>query len=496
MSIPKLLKKLAGQTAVYGLTSIVGRLLNYLLVPLYTYTFQTGEYGLVIEMYGYVGFFIVLFTYGMETAFFRYVKDSEKPDRVYSTSMISLLFSSIVLVTLLSLFSQPLANLIQHPGHREYIVWFALILGFDALAAIPFAYLRYKEKPVHFALIKTVFLLISIGLNIFFIVLCPAWIERLPFIQYIYNPNIGVGYIFISNLIASAVTLFLLLPEILKMKPVFDVALWKKMIWYALPLIIVGFSGSINELFDRAFLKYLLPYDMDTNMSQLGIYGACYKLSILITLFVQAFRYAGEPFFFAQSREKNAQEVYAIVMKYFVAFLALIFLGVLLFLDIIKYFIHSNYHEGLNVVPILLMANLFLGIHYNLAIWYKLSDLTKLGAYIALFGAIITIVLNIILVPVMSYTGAAWATLICYFAMIALSYFWCQKYYPIPYDLKAIFFYLFLALVLYFVHQFIIQSQLLGTGNNWAVIYPFRFLLIGIYLWIFYRKEKAFLLRR
>ena len=484
-----ILKKLASQTAIYGLSSIIGRLLNYLLVPLYTRVFAASEYGVVTELYSYVGFLLIIFTYGTETAFFRFIKDAEQPSKVYSTIMVSLLGTSAFFVGLFLLFAVPISELIQYENHVEYIIWFALILGFDALSSIPFAHLRYKEKAWQFAAIKLTNIGLSIGLILFFLKGCPLLAPHSSFIQRFYNPEIGVGYIFISNLIASAVTLFLLLPELIKIKWQFDFELWKKMILYALPLVVAGFAGTINEMLDRVILKYLLPYDLETNMSHLGIYGACYKLSILMTLFTQAYRFAAEPFFFAQSKQGNAKEVYAFAMKFFVVAGSFIFVGIMLFLDIVKYFIDVSYHEGLVIVPILLLANLCLGMYYNLSIWYKLTNKTIIGAYMGILGAVITLILNFLLIPHIGYLGSAWATLVCYATMVLVSYLLSRRYFPIPYAVKNILSYLFIAILIVFLHQ-----QFVNDIENLVLLYALRVSIILLFgTGIIYFERKSFL---
>ncbi len=485
-----LLKKLAGQTVVYGLSSIVGRLLNYLLVPLYTRIFLTSEYGVVTELYGYVGFLMVIFTYGMETAFFRYVKDEGLSKDASSTALSSLLLSTIMLVSCMLLFSGSISNLINYSAHPEYIIWFTLILGFDALSVIPFAHIRYKERAIKFALIKLSNIGLNIGLNIFFLILCPMWAEDSAFIQRIYDPDMGVGYIFISNLIASAATLLLLLPEILGIRFGINRGLLKKMIKYAMPLTIVGFAGIINEMLDRVLLKYLLPYDETTNMSMLGIYGACYKLSILMTLFIQAFRYAAEPFFFAQSNRQDAREIYAQVLKYFAVIGLGVFLLIALFLDFFKHFIGASYHEGLVVVPILLLANLCLGIYYNLSIWYKLTNNTLKGAAIAVGGAILTVVLNLLLIPSIGYLGSAWATLACYSSMVCVSYLWGKRHYPVPYDLAYIGKFAVLALIVFALDAYL-SSRI--HGSHEMMSYGIKgALLLGFACFFLYTERSAF----
>ncbi|OWY20203.1 polysaccharide biosynthesis protein [Sphingobacteriales bacterium UPWRP_1] len=429
-----IIAKLAGQTAVYGLSSIIGRLLNYLLTPLLTRVFNQADYGIITELYSYSGFFMVLFVYGMETAFFRYIKQVQQAERVYSTVMWSLLASTLLFTGLLTFFAPQIAALIQYPNHPEYIVWFAFILGLDALSAVPFARLRYEEKAWRFAAIRLFNIGVNIGLVLFFLLLCPVWEHRFAFIGWWYRPEIGIGYVFIANLIASICTLLLLLPELLKTQLHFDTALWKQMMRYALPLVVVGFAGIINEMLDRVILKYLLPYDMATNQVMLGIYGACYKLSILMSLFTQSFRFAAEPMFFSHAGNQNAPKLYADSMKYFVVAGMVIFMGVMFFLDFFRHFIGEPFREGLAVVPFLLLANLFLGMYYNLSIWYKLTNKTQLGAYISVGGAFITILLNLLLVPLWGYMGAAWATLACYGAMTLASYLAGQHYYAVPYQ--------------------------------------------------------------
>ncbi len=453
-------KKLLGQTAIYGLSSIIGRLLNYLLVPLYTVLFLPEEYGIVTELYAYLVFLLVLLTYGMETAFFRFSEQTYSVKQVFSNSVISLFFTSSLFIGLVFIFNQPLANFLDYQNHPEYIRWFAIIIGVDAFTSIPFAYLRQQNKAVKFATVKLINIGINIGLNLFFLLLCPFLLENydIHFIEKIYHPSVGIGYIFISNLIASLFTLILLIKEIFSIRLSFDTRLFKKMIRYSSPLIIVGLAGSVNEVLDRVLLKHLLP-DSANPMHQIGIYGANYKIAIMMTLFIQTFRYAAEPFFFAQLAEKNPKKIYAQVMTYFVIFGLIIFLGIMLYLDIVKYFIDQSYHSGLHIVPILLLANLFLGIIYNLSVWYKVNNLTRYGAIISLSGAAITLIFNIILIPKLGYTGSAWATFICYFSMMLISFFWGRKIYPVPYHLKKILLYTSITILLFiFTEYFTIQQ--------------------------------------
>jgi len=442
------LKKLASQTAVYGLSSVIGRLLNYLLVPLYTRYFLPSEYGVVTEMYAYVAFLVVVLTYGFETAFFRFSKKDYDVKVVYSTALISLLISSTLFVLLVFLSSDSISNLMGYGIEAKYIEWFAIIVALDAISSISFASLREKNKALRFASIRLLNIFVNIGFNLYFIV----------------YKEFGIEYIFISNLISSIVNILLLIPEMVKSVWVFDNKLWNKMRVYATPLLIAGLAGITNETIDRILLKHLLP-NPELSATELGLYGAFYKLSILMTLFIQTFRFAAEPFFFAQANSKNSKTVYADVMKYFTIIMSVIFLGVTILYDIIKGFLGSEYHDerGFLVVSILLLANLFLGIYYNLSIWYKLTEKTIYGAYLSFFGAIITLILNFILIPKIGFVGSAWATLICYFSMTVASYYIGSKHFPIPYQLERIGLYLFNMLGIYFFIYFMPENFLFNS---------------------------------
>jgi O-antigen/teichoic acid export membrane protein len=450
------IKQIAGQTAIYGISSIVSRLLNYLLTPLHVSVFAPSQYGVITEMYAYVSFLIVFLTYGMETAYFRYSHKYEH-HKVYSTAITSLSISSSLFLFFVLLFSNNIAAFIGYPNHPEYVKWFALVVAIDAFNTIPFAKLRNQNKAVKFSVIRTTNILVNIIMNILFLVVFPHLYHKPGFawLSTIYNPSVGVGYVFIANLIASIVTFFMLLPVIFEDKIKFDGRLWKEMIIYALPLLIGGLAGMVNETLDRILLKVYLPPEVNP-LAQIGIYGANYKVAILMTLFIQMFRYAAEPFFFANAKEKNSKQLYADVMKYFIIFGLSIFLFVMLYIDVIKaIIINERYYEGIKVVPVLLLANLFLGIFYNLSVWYKINNLTKFGAYLQIFGATITILLNIYLIPRIGYMGAAWATFFCYFSTMTASYFLSRRYYAINYDLKSIGLYFLVAIGLYVIVSFI-----------------------------------------
>ena len=472
------IKKLLGQTAIYGLSSIVGRFLNYLLTPLHTDQFTTDQYGIITEMYAYVAFLVVLLTYGMETAYFRFSSKHEgSKTSVFSTALISLTITSFGFIAWAWAFQQPIANWLQYPNNSEYVLWFAIIVGLDALGSIPLAKLRQQNKAFHFAGVNLLNVAVNIGLNVYFIGYCMTmhkagntnWL-----MEHTFNPEIGVGYVFISNLIASIFKFLVLVPTMLKGHGKLQQKILKEMLWFGIPLLLAGLAGIINETLDRILLKRLLfdSFGEKATLSQLGIYGANYKISIIITLFIQAFRYAAEPFFFAQQKDKNAKNIYAKVMNYFVAVVAFIFLGVMFNIEYIKYFIpNSAYWEGLKVVPTLLFANIFLGIYYNQSIWYKLTDKTMYGALIAVFGAFITLVMNYVLIPRIGYVGSAYTTLACYFSMVLFSYFLGQKYFPIAYDLKKIIGYLLGAFFIWQLWTLVkIDSLVLRELLKWSVL--------------------------
>jgi len=478
------LKKLVGQTAIYGLSSILGRFLNYLLTPLYTseQVFSPDQYGIITEMYAYVAFLVVLLTYGMETAFFRYFSAQKETgiEKVFSTALISLILTSFAFIAIVSVFAQPIAESLGYPNDSEYISWFGIIVGLDALVAVPLAKLRAENKAFRFAVINFVFIAVNIGLNLFFLAYClPKYQagEINWLVETFYDPDTGVGYVFIANLMASGVRFLLMLPDMLKERFEFDREIWRKMVRYGIPLLVAGLAGIVNETLDRAMLKWMLIGDQGEllTMTQLGIYGACYKLSIVITLCIQAYRYAAEPFFFDQAESSQAKAIYARMLHLFFAFVMLIFLVVTLYLDIFKYFIPNEaYWVGLDIVPVLLLANVFLGVYYNLSVWYKLIDKTKYGSYIAIGGALLTIGLNFALIPILGFRGSAWATLICYFSMAAASYIIGQRFYPVPYQLKKVGGYFALAMALYFVARY-----LPDVGS--VIMYTIHTLMIGLF---------------
>ena len=440
-------KKLFGQTAIYGLSSVLGRLLNYLLVPLYTAVFvNPADYGVVSELYAWVAFLIVLLTFGMETAFFKFIQKDADKEKTFATALVSLLFVNVLFFIFLGIFHNDIARILLFEHHAEYVLLLGGIVAIDAISSLPLAKLRAEERALRFSLIQ----FSSIGVNI-----CLNLILMLGFVSP-ENPEKGVFFILLANLIASLTKPVLMLKSF-RLKAKFDKGLMKKMIFYSFPLAIAGFAGIINETLDRILLKQLLydssvPESLVYAESQVGIYSASYKLAMLVAIFLQAYRYAAEPFFFGQMNNKNKNQVYAKVMNVFIGLVCCVFLLVSLNIDVFKHFIQNeSYWEGLKVVPILLMANVFLGIYYNQSIWYKLSGKTKYGAYIALSGACLTVVLNVMLIPEFGYLACAWATLVVYFFQMLLSYFLGQRHFPIPYNIKKFMFYLGFSIAIYFL---------------------------------------------
>ena len=415
---------------------------------------------MVGELYAYVSFLNILLTYGMETALFNFSRDESIRDKVYSTALLSLVGTSFLFLLPGLLLAEGGADWLGYPDKGEIISAIIIILVTDALCSIPFAKLREQNKAGRFAFLKTLNILINIFINVFFLWFCKNEYDAvkgeecsLSVWGALYNPAIGIGYIFIANAIANLCTLALLLPSYLKVQLRFDSAIWKKMFRYALPLILVGLAGMVNETLDRVLIKYLVT--TGDGLQQVGIYGACYKIAILMTIFTQAFRYAAEPFFFSHEKESDSRKTYSHVMTWFVIACSVIFLGTLMNLSWIQKFIGASYRSGLHVVPILLFANICLGIYFNLSIWYKLTGKTQFGALLTLFGAAITIGINVAFIPKFGYVASAWATLACYAAMMVFSWLFGNKHFPVNYDLPRILGYLLLSVALYGVSRFI-----------------------------------------
>ena len=436
------LKSLAKETAIYGVSSIVGRFLNYLLVPVYTIALpaSSGGYGVVTNIYAWVALILVLLTCGMETGFFRFAnKGQDDPMRVYSTTLLSVSIGSLVFVALGLLFLEPIAGWLEYGEHPWYIGMMMIVVAMDAIQSIPFAYLRYKKRPIKFAALKLLFIFLNIALNLFY---------------YVILEGNDVGYAFLFNLVCTSVVMVCMIPELRGFTYVLDKELLKRMLRYSLPLVILGVAGILNQVADKIIFPFVYPDEAEATI-QLGIYGAASKIAMIMAMFTQAFRFAYEPFVFGKSKEKDSREMYAQAMKFFIIFTLLAFLAVMFYLDILRHVIGRDYWDGLRVVPIVMAAEIFMGIYFNLSFWYKLIDETRWGAYFSLTGCIILILMNIFLVPQYGYIACAWAGFTGYGVAMLLSYFVCQKKYPIQYDLKAIGMYVLLAAVLYVAAEYV-----------------------------------------
>lgn len=451
-----LFQKLFKQTVIYGIATVVPRMLSFLLLPLYVaYLPSREEYGEVSIVFAWIVLFNVLLAYGMETSFFRFFHSDNSEEKVTGTSTISLLGSTSLFLLTGFLLKDYIAGATGIDA--LYLSYVIFILALDALVIIPFAWLRATEKPLNYALIKIGNVSVNMGLNIFFLMFLPGLAAKFEFFATIYHPGFEIGYIFIANLIASALTLLVMFPFYLKLEFLFDTALWKKMVGYSIPILIAGVAFAINEVFDKILLERILPKEIAK--AEVGAYAACYKLALFMTLFITAFRMGIEPFFFSHAKEQDARKTYATVTKYFVIFGAVILVTVTIFADVLKVLLINDpsYWEAMMVVPVILVANLFLGVYHNLSVWYKVSDRTRFGAYISVIGAGVTLVLNFWLIPYISYMGSAIATLAAYGSMMLLSYYYGRKYYPIPYDLKKIGGYLFFSIAVSAVYFYIFR---------------------------------------
>jgi len=494
------LKKFLNQTIIYGFSSVVARVLNFLLVPLYThpeYGVIPSEFAIVSELYAYAAFLMVVGSFGMETAFFRFARNENNESvfstkKVFSSAFTFLSINALVFAFLSTVFYEEIATWVGQKDNSIYILCFIGIVSFDLISTLPFSVLRYKNKAVRFATLKTVNILINIFFNVFFLLICPLWdLQNHEFFASIYNAQTPkVYYIFISNFLASIITMFLLFPEIKNNIQWPSYLVWKKMTTYSWPILIAGIAYIINEASDKVLLRPLLEpiVGPDCASEQLGVYAACYKLTIFLTLFVQAYRFAAEPFFFNQFKRPKSKEIYSLMMSVFVSCSLIVFLCVVLHLDLItNVFIgDSSYHEGAQIVPIVLIANIFLGMYYNLSVWYKVTSLTKYAAIISILGAIITISFNIILIPIYeSYVVAAWITLFCYFIMMMLSFFLGQKHFKIKYNLKQIVSHFVIAMFVW------VLSQLFDTTIYYKIQIDNTILFLLYSIFIFWQIRRV-----
>ena len=464
------MKSLAKDTVIYGASSIIGKFLNYLLVPLYTYALaRTSDYGIVTNIYAWTALLLVILTYGMETGFFRFVnREDQDPKTVYKTAFLTLLCASAVFTMLVVVFHQSIANVLGYPDHSEFIEMMFATVAVDAFASIPFAYLRYQKRPIRFAALKLLFVLLNIGFNLLFLVAL--------------GKN-DVFYIFLSNILATLIQTACLLPMTMPKGGQFSAPVLKEMLHYSLPLLILGVAGIMNQTLDRILFPYL--YTGEDAQAQLGIYGACFKVAMVMMMFTQAFRYAYEPFVFAKHKDRQSVEAYADAMKYYIIFSYLILLGVIFYLDIFRYIVASDYWEGLKIVPVVLWTYVFQGIYFNLSFWYKLTDETQWGAYFSLIGLVITLVIQVVGVPIIGYWASCGSSLVCYFVIMLLSYFIGQKKAPVPYDMKCIGGYTALTIGLLAVYY---ALRLYYIHNIWVMM-AIGTLLLGIYLFVLTRRD-------
>jgi O-antigen/teichoic acid export membrane protein len=467
------IKKFAGQTAVYGISTIASRILNFFLTPIYTKVYPLKVYGIFTEMYSYASILNALLSFGMETTFFRYLNKKEgQKETIYSNTFLMIAFISAVFLFTILAFVNPIAVWLKDATNTPlvdyvlYVKFFSFMLVIDALSVVPFARLRADGKPGRYSVLKIINILTFISLNLFFIFVIPFVIKNhLPLADFFrsWYQEKWIGYVFISNLIASFLTLVLLLPELLKVQFKMDKKLLAEMMLYSLPIFVANLSFIVNENLDKIFLGRLLPASI--SQSQVGIYGACCKIAIFLSIFINAFRLGAEPFFFSHAKNENAKQTYATIMNYFVMIITLIFVGIVANIEILKHFIRNeSYWVGLDVVPILLFGYVSLGIYMNLSIWYKLSDQTKYGLYISGVGAVITIVLNLIFIPFYGYMASAWVSLIAYTSMMILSYILGQKNYAIPYHLKRNVIYLVSSvIVVWFSYVYFKRDLIIGN---------------------------------
>ena len=479
-----LYKNLFKQTLIYGLATVFPRIISFILNPLFVYYLpDKSKMGEVSVIFAYLVFFNVVLSYGMETAFFRFYNSEDNKKNVVSTSTVSLFWTSLGFLVLGLLFRNTLAS--WSDIKVEYIVYTIWILTLDALAIIPFSKLRAEKKPIKYATIKIVNVSINLLLNVFFLALLPklAAYNSNSILSSIYVENFQIGYIFVSNFVASFVTLLVLIPNYTSISWSLDKALWKKMMTYGLPILFAGIAFAINEHFDKILLDW-----MHVPMSEIGAYSACYKIGMFMVLFRTAYTLGIEPFFFSHASNENAQQTYATITKYFVIFGSFICLFVIVFADLLKRVLVPNdaYWDAMKVVPLIVLANFFLGIYTNLSVWYKLIDKTKIGAYISLIGAAITLILNWLLIPSMSYYGSAIATIAAYGSMMIISYKWGQNHYPIPYDFNKIFSYLGLTIMFSAISFYIPYLR-----ENYTV----KIVLLTLFLYFIYYSEKETLLR-
>lgn len=487
------IKKLASQTIWYGLPTIASRFLGYATNILLFWLYKPTNTAPITQIYSVIPFLNVLYTYGLETSYFKFAQDTDKK-KLYNLLTTLLFFTTCVFTVVLIWQAQGVADFISMPDNANYVVWMAWILFFDTLSVMPFVKLRQEGRPKKYAFIKVFNVVVSVVLTVFFLGICPSLQQKNPnsILLFFYNPSIDIGYYIIANVVASVITLIMLYKEFFGFKFSFYKDLFRQVMAYSYPLVIVGLGGMINEMLSRLVYTRVLDLPHEEEQRQLGIFGANYKVAILITIFIQIFRMGAEPFFFNQSKDKDAPKTYARVMKFFVIACCIMWLGIVTNLHIIKHVAYGknavDYSEGLSIIPILAMGSVFLGIYYNLSVWYKLTNKTLFGAYITIAGAVITVILNIILIPKFGYNGSAWATFVCYAFMMVISYTQGQKHYRIPYAYKKLIAYIVLTVLLYFAQK----ALQLFTANFLLVTGAGLVLMVALITFICYIEKKEF----
>ncbi|WP_127124244.1 lipopolysaccharide biosynthesis protein [Chryseotalea sanaruensis] len=474
------LKQLAGETILYGLGSMLPRVLNFLLVPLHTINmFSKAEYGVITKLFAFVAVVNIVYMFGMETAFFRFAtKAKADVKRIFNLTQTTVIIISGTLSALFIVFAQSIATALGIPEHPEFIIWLTALMLIDALVAIPFARLRLEKKAFLFAAIKIANVILLIALNFYFLKIA-------------YDPSVGVGYVILANLIANALFVLLFIKVLIAWRPAWDKQITPQLFSYAYPVMLTGVAGMINEMFSRTMLDWWLPKDFYPGQSQedaMGIFGACYKFAVFMNLGIQAFRYAAEPFFFSNASDKNSPALFAKINHFFIIVCCIVLVGISINLDILKYFIGSDFQTGLEIVPVLLLAYLFLGVYYNLSVWFKLTDKTHYGTIISFIGVVITVAGNYFLIPIAGFMGSSLAAFLCYFGMTVFCFVWGQRYYPIPYNIRAAIVYITISFALVYIVN--------AVPIKHAVLAPvFHISVLALFTYLIYKKEKAYLMQ-
>ncbi len=473
------IKGLAKDTAIYGVSSIIGKFFNWLLVPLYSYTITKADYGVVTGLYAWIALIIVIITYGMETGYFRFAaaaKDKNGADTTYSTTMISIISTSIIFMLLFWLFLTPISNIMELADYKYLVMLMAATVSVDAFSSIPFAYLRHNNRPIRFMILKLIIIITNIAFNIFFLVLCPYINKHNPeLISWCYNPHYKVEYIVISNFLSSFICLLFQIPDLICIKWRFDFKLLHRMLKYSLPLLLLGITGIMNQTFDRLIFPVVYQGGVEGAREAMGEYQACFKIAMVMMMFTYAFRFAYEPFIFAKKKDSNSKQIYSQTMTYFVITTAIIYLMLITGLDVLQLLLQKEFRSAINIIPFVLITYSFQGIYYNLSLWYKLTDRTIWGTYISFMGMIITLIFNIIFIPLMSYWACVYASMISFATMMLVCYFMGQKHYPIKYELKKIGLYFVVSIAISMI-MILVKFDNLIINLSWRLLWFIPFI--------------------